>query len=217
LFDDKTSDFSYAFRYYFFSIFRPFKEYARKALEKIGRFEIDMIAPSHGPILRTGLRRYVELYNEWSQSKGDPKSLLIFYASAYGNTRSMAHAIAEGAMQAGARPGLFDIVGTEIEHVLEDIESAGGIVVGSLTINGDAVKFIWDLLSSLATVKVKGKIGASFGCYAWSGEAAVLIEERLKGLKFKVIQPALRVPRAVTDEDLSECRRFGMKIAQALQ
>lgn len=38
---------------------------------------------------------------------------------------------------------------------------------GSPTINGDAVKPIHDLLSSLATISLKGKLGAALGSYGY--------------------------------------------------
>lgn len=37
------------------------------------------------------------------------------------------------------------------------------MTLGSPTINGDAAKPIWDLLSSLAVIDLKGKLGAAFG------------------------------------------------------
>ena len=48
------------------------------------------------------------------------------------------------------------------------------------------MKPVWDLLSSLTAVNVKGKLGAAFGSYGWSGEAVRLIEDRLRGLKLRV-------------------------------
>ncbi len=43
------------------------------------------------------------------------------------------------------------------------IESTDAMTLGSPTINGDAAKPIWDLLSSLAVIDLKGKLGAAFG------------------------------------------------------
>jgi flavorubredoxin len=43
-------------------------------------------------------------------------------------------------------------------------------------------------------VDVKGKLGAAFGSYGWSGEAVPMIEDRLRRLKLRV--PVQGVGRA---------------------
>lgn len=217
LYDDLVDDFSYAFRYYFDGIFRPFKQYALQAIQRIQNLEIKMIAASHGPILRSDPWAYVRNYKEWSQlPQKEGKNLLVFYASAYGATARMAREIANGAGSAGIRASLLDATAVDVGQLLPEIEAADGIAVGSPTINGDAVKPVWDLLSSLATLKIRGKVGAAFGSYAWSGEAPGLVTERLKGLKFKVVEPPVRAALIPTEAQLEECREFGLKIAEAL-
>lgn len=219
LYDDLVSNFSYAFKYYFDHIIKPFKQYALVALEKIAPLQIEIIAPSHGPILRHSPQKYLNLYRKWSQQpekKPEEKTLLIFYASAYGNTAKMAEEIVAGAESTGVKTSLFDLSVIDIPHLIDEIEKADGLIVGSATINGDAIKPVWDLLSSLTTIKVKGKIGAAFGSYGWSGEAPKLIQERLKGLKFKIPEEALRAIFVPTAEELAKCREFGKKIALAL-
>ncbi len=217
LYDDLVDDFSHQFHYYFDTIMRPFKEYTLKALDKISGLEIELIAPSHGPILRTDPQRYIDLYREWSGPKPKVKKrALIFYASAYGNTARMAQEIARGVEEEEVEVALLNLEEVVPAEVLEEIEEADALIVGSPTFLGDAIKPIWDLLSSLTTIKVRGKIGAAFGSYGWSGEAVGLIEERLRNLKFKVPEPGVRAILVPTAEDLESCREFGSKIAKAL-
>ncbi|WP_242445802.1 hypothetical protein [Chromatium okenii] len=89
----------------------------------------------------------------------------------------MAAAIQAGAEAASnVRVSLYDLEGGEIAPFVNLIETADALVFGSPTINGDAVKPIWDLLSSLAVIDLKGKLGAAFGSYGWTGEAVRMIE-----------------------------------------
>ena len=218
LFNDLVPDYLTEFRYYFDIIMRPFKEHALKALDKIAPLPIDFIGPSHGPLLRANIPAYLASYCEWSNQPQpcEGKHLLVFYASSYGNTAKMAEQIAAGIQEAGVSVSIFDLAGTEIPKMVDAIEAADGIVVGSLTINSDAVKPVWDLLSSLATLKLKGKVGGAFGSYAWSGEAPQLIADRLTGLKFKVPEPALKVQFVPTETDLAECKEYGKRLAAAV-
>lgn len=219
MFDDQVDDFSHSRKYYFDHIFRPFKEYVQKGLEAISSLAIQVIAPSHGPMLRTRVERYIEQYREWSlvPAPVPEGSLLVFYVSAYGLTGQLAQAVAEGAMTTGVRTALYDLVGTEIPTIMDTVEAADGLAVGSCTINGDAVKPIWDLLSSMATLKLKGKWGAAFGSYGWSGEAVPMIEERLKSLKLKLAAPGLRVKFTPRPEDLTAARELGQALGEKIK
>ncbi len=217
LYDDLVGDFGQEFRYYYQGIMRPFKEKVLQAVDKIRDLEIEIIAPSHGPILRSDPWKYVNQYVKWSTpSPAEVKRILIFYASAHGNTKMMAEEIGKGAAVDGVEVQIFDVSETDIADVLDRIEVSQALIIGSPTINGDAVKPIWDLLSSLATISLRGKVGAAFGSYGWSGEAVGMIEDRLKRLKFKVPRPGLRFMLVPTAEELEICREFGRKIAESL-
>ena len=103
LFDDLVNEYHHAFEYYYLVIFRPFKKYVLEAIGKIKNLEIKVICPSHGPVLRADPWSCVEKYREWSSipRPSDEKTLLVFYASAYGDTASLAEKIAEGAGEIG--------------------------------------------------------------------------------------------------------------------
>jgi flavorubredoxin len=217
LFDDRVSDFSYAFKYYYDILFRPFKKYALQALDKVDNLDIDIIAPSHGPILRTEPQKYLELYREWSQPRFDENNVLIVYASAYGNTRRLAKSIQKGLEESEMKVALFDITATEINRLVDELEESTGILIGSPTIQGDAVKPIWDFLSSLITIDYKGKYGASFGSFGWSGEAPDQILDRLRGLRFKTPLEPYKVKITPTDEEVDKVSEFGRKFAEAIK
>jgi flavorubredoxin len=223
LFNDKVGDFRFSFDYYYAHIMRPFKQHVLNALELIEPLPLKIIAPTHGPILRDRPARYVKHYRELSTSAlsgeiGDnEKSLMIFYMSSYGNTARMAEAIYAGADEVeGVRVSLFDLEGGEVDPFIDLIEGADGLMFGSPTINGDAVKPVWDLLSSLVVVNLKGKVGAAFGSFGWSGEAIGMIEDRMRGLKMRVPVSGVRVKLIPDDEELIECRTYGRNIATTL-
>jgi flavorubredoxin len=224
LFNDRVGDFRFSFDYYYAHIMRPFKSHVLDALKLIEPLPLTTIAPTHGPILRERPRRYVTRYRELSSPTlslelgADEHSLVVFYMSSYGNTARMAEAVRAGAEDSGGvRVSLYDLEGGETDPFVDLIEEADGLAFGSPTINGDAVKPVWDLLSSLAVVDLRGKIGAAFGSYGWSGEAVPLIEQRMRGLKMRLPIDGLRVKLIPTDEELDLCRDFGAQIAAQLR
>ena len=219
LFNDAVGSFDHAYKYYFNVIMRPFKKQMRTALDKIKDLPIDVIGPSHGPILREDPARYIKMYREWSSepAKSNTKKLLIFYLSIYNNTATMARTIAKSVEEQGVDVMLFDIIGADINHAIDIIETADGLLVGSPTINGDAIKPAWDLLSSMATLNLKGKVGGAFGSFGWSGEAVKMLEHRLKSLKFKVVECGPRAQLVPNAQDLENCTRFGVEVARAIK
>jgi flavorubredoxin len=167
---------------------------------------------------RDYLQRYRELATPrlFNEARSE-KTLLVFYLSAYGNTRRMAEALAAGAENiSGVRVSLYDLEGGAADIFTDLVEEADGLAFGSPTINADAVKPIWDLLSSLTSVNIKGKLGAAFGSYGWSGEAVRLIEDRLRGLKLRVPVEGLRIKLVPDAGELEQCRALGEQLARHL-
>ncbi|MBU1642573.1 FprA family A-type flavoprotein [bacterium] len=221
LFDDEVGDFSYAFKYYYDHIMRPFKQYVLQALELYKRFEIDLIAPLHGPVLRSDPQFYIDKYAAWSSEEKfrkhqfGKKMLSVFYMSSYDNTQKMAEKIMEGADSVdGIVASMYDLASLEERNMIDLLEESDGIIVGSPTINGDAVKPAWDLLACMAYLESGGKVGASFGSYGWTGEAPEMLHDRMRWLKFRLPVAPLKVKLIPTEEELEACFAFGVEVAE---
>lgn len=223
LFDDQVSDFFYAFKYYYDHIMRPFKSYVLNALKLYDKFSIDIIAPLHGPILRQKPYKYVEYYRKWSQrdytdvGHGN-KIVSIFYLTSYKNTKDMAEAIFEGAESVeGVIANVYDLASIDESNMINILEESDGILIGTPTINADAPKPVWDLLSCMMYLEKKGKTGGAFGSYGWSGEAVDMILHRLKSLNFRVppMDP-MKIKLIPTKEELIDCQDFGIEFAEIL-
>jgi len=223
LFNDAVGDFRFSFDYYYAHLIRPFRGHVLEALELIEALpaaDLRIVAPAHGPILRDRPERYLRRYRELAAptlKASEVKTLLVFYLSAYGNTRVMAEAVAAGAAASGAvRVSVYDLEGSELAPFVELIEEADGLAFGSPTINGDAVKPVWDLLSSLTIISLRGKLGAAFGSFGWSDEAVAMIEDRLRGLKLRVPVKGVRARLIPTPDELENCRALGRELALQL-
>jgi NADH oxidase (H2O-forming) len=215
-----ASDFLSAFKYYFEVIMGPFKEHVLKALDKIKDLDIKMVCTSHGPVLVEDIDKYMELYRQWSQPyirKSDRKYVLIGYVSAYGYTQTIAEALYKRLSQNQSLDvDLIDLSEYELDALKDRIENADGILIGSPTFNQDALKPVWDALSVVCPINVRGRLAAAFGSFGWSGEAVKLIEDRMKGLKFKVIESGLRFNFTPSDMDLQVTEEFADKFAELL-
>lgn len=174
-----------AFEYYFNMIFSPFKKFVLAGIEKLEALDFDIVCCSHGPILKNGYRRAMERYKEWSYPKNNEKNVAVFYVSAYGYTKIAANAFVENFRKRGIKAKAYDIIKFNSNTIAEKFEDATGILLGSPTINRDALKPVWDLLSSADCIKNRGKIFGVFGSYGWSGEACKMLEERCTAMGFE--------------------------------
>jgi flavorubredoxin len=213
----KTIDIDYEVFYYFSMIMRPFTGFIRRNMAKLDDHEIAIVAPSHGPLHRKEPRKYLDSYKDWSKDKAEGRKLVtIFYASNYGNTASIADQLALTLNENGFETAKVN-VGLKLDESFRDmIEQSTAVVVGTPTFNGDAVKPIWDFVNLFSTVYSIGKKAAVFGSYGWGGEGAKMVADRLSGLKMKVFEEQYRARLVPSDDEKTELRAFGQRLAEYL-
>ena len=214
LFNDELPDYSKDMHFYFDCIMRPFKDKALAAIKKIENERIEVICPSHGPVLRTEPRKYIERYEEWCAPKPHPRNVTILYISPHGNTEIMARAVEKGASIPGITVKSVHANHVSVDEVRDLMEEADALIFGIPTINRDIPKPMWDVLAYLTSVKLNTNIGAVFGSYGWSGEACKMAEERLKGINFKLPVPFVRAPFTPREDALQKCEEMGRLIAE---
>ena len=208
-----------ALRYYFDNIMGPFKPYVLKAIDKIRDLEIDMVCPGHGPVLDEDPWKIINIYKGWSTevNPNTKKTVVVPYVAAYGYTEVLANKITEGIKASGdIDVKLFDMVTADQAQVLGELYWADGILFGTPTILGEALKPIWDLTTSIFPVTHGGKIASAFGSYGWSGEAVPHLIERLKQLRMKVYGKGLRVRFKPSDAQLEDAYEFGYNFGRSV-
>ncbi len=139
--------------------------------------------------------------------------LVVVYLSTSGNTKAMADAIVEGATSRN-----IDAVAMNFHEArIEDLKSADAIALGSSTFYYKMLPPMEKFIDGLAKANAKGKIGAAFGSYGWSGEAPGLIADKMREIGMKVIDPVLRIQYAPSEKDLEECKRLGKDLANKMK
>ncbi|HEY9206354.1 MAG TPA: flavodoxin domain-containing protein [Candidatus Methanoperedens sp.] len=139
--------------------------------------------------------------------------IVVVYLSTSGNTKAMADAIVEG-----ARSRNVDAIAMNFnEAKIEELKAADAIALGSSTFYYKMLPPMEKFIESLEKAKIKARIGAAFGSYGWSGEAPVMIAEKMRELGMNVIDPVLRIQYQPTEKDLDECKRLGKDIASKVK
>lgn len=200
-----------ATKYYFDCIIGPFKPFMRKALDKVRQLDVSMICPGHGPVIDEKIDHMYNIYEEWCTvvNPNPKKTVIIPYVSAYGYTKQLAEEIARGIKDSGdIDVRSYDLVEADGDKVLEELGFADGILFGTPTIVGEALKPIWDLTTSMFAGTHGGKLASAFGSYGWSGEGVPHILERLKQLRMKVVD-GLKIRFKPGENNLLDAYEYG--------
>lgn len=213
-------DYMKSVKYYYDMIISPFKANAIDAIKKIQDLDINIICTGHGPVLTQNPREIVDLYWKWANEKNpnSKKTVVIPYVSAYGFTEMIAMKIAEGIKTSGdISVKLFDLVNEDSSKVLDELYWADGMLLGTPTFVGEALKPIWDLTSSMTSKTYGRKIASAFGSYGWSGEGVGHIIQRLQQLNMQLYGEGLRIRFKPNDLELQEAFEFGYGFGASVQ
>ncbi len=200
-----------AAKYYFDNIIGPFKPFMVKALNRIKDLDVEMICVGHGPVVDCRIDELKETYKNWCTvvNPNKKKTVVMPYVSAYGYTKELGEEIARGIRDSGdIDVKAYDMVTADVSEVLTELGYADGILLGSPTIVGAALKPIWDLTTSIFGVTHGGKVASAFGSYGWSGEAVPHLLERLKQLKMKVVD-GFKVRFKPSETNLQDAYEYG--------
>ena len=142
-----------------------------------------------------------------------PKIFVLYYSQT-GNTEKMAKAVADGARSVQG-------VDVELNYYASPEELAGfdAILVGAATYHHDMPVSFKTLFEEVAVknISLKGKIGAAFGSYGWSGEASKLIIEIMRNkFEMNVTEPPLPIQYEPDPASIEKCKELGKRIAERL-
>lgn len=205
-------------RYYYDCLHAAQYRQVEAALDKIASFRAKFYAPAHGSIVRYSLSRLTHDYQQWSQQQTDKEmSVALIYASAYGNTGTLAQAIAKGITKAGVAVESINCESADPAEIQAAVEKCDGFIIGSPTLGGHMPTQVQTALGTILSTAAKSKLAGVFGSYGWSGEAVDELESKLLDAGYRLGFEPIRVKFKPTDVTLQQCKEAGTDFAQALK
>lgn len=203
---------------YYANILTPMSGLIKSKVEEVKALNlpIDIIAPSHGVLWRDNPVQIIDKYYEWSKEYHE-NSVVIIYDTMYDATKKLAEAIGEGLGKNNIKYKLFNSAVSDSSDLITEIFKAKGIIVGSCTVNNTVLSSIAAMLEEIKAHKYKGKIGAGFGSYGWSGESPKIITKALEDAGLKVVLEPIKVEYQPTDEDIQKAIEFGQNFAKHMK
>ena len=181
---DEATIYGPAKRYYA-EIMMPFRRMIEKHLERLKEFEIDVIAPSHGPIYDKP-ESILGAYRHWVLDP--PENLVVLpYVSMHGSTKQMVDHLTEALVERGVAVKRFDLPHTDIGELAMALVDAATLVLAAPTVLTGAHPAALHAAHLASALNPKVRFIAIIGSYGWGGKTVEQLKEIISGLKAELL------------------------------
>lgn len=182
---DEATIFEAAKRYYA-EIMMPFRTVIQRNLEKIKNLQIDVIAPSHGP-LHNRPEFILEAYEDWVC--GPPRNIVVLpYISMHDSTKKMVEYLIGAMIDRGITVKQFNLSRTDVGKLAMALVDAATIVIGSPTVLAGPHPSVVYAVYLTNALRPKLKFASVIGSYGWGGRTVEQIKEMLSNLKVDLLE-----------------------------
>ena len=214
LYDDEVEDLIVHAQRYFGEIMMPFKTMAEKALDKTRNLDINMIAPSHGPIHRN-TKRILEAYSKWAHGETKQKATIV-YVTMWKSTEKMIRPVAETLASEGVEVALYDLTLADIGDLAKDLVDSRAIVLGAPTVLNGVHPLALYATYLVKALRPPTEFGVILSSYGWGGGAIKHVQEILSPSKIEVVG-AMEVNGPPSENDIKQIIELGKTLAKKIK
>lgn len=186
--DDEVEELIPFAQRYFGEIMMPFRLMGKRAIEKIRELEIEIIAPSHGPIHRNP-ERILDAYTKWTAGE-TKKKVIIVYVTMWNSTEAMVKTMVETLLSESIEVSLYNLSNADIGDIAKDLVDSKGIVLGTPTVLGGMHPVALYGAYLVRALRPPLKYGVVLSSYGWGGGAVKQASEILAPTKIEILGTA---------------------------
>jgi len=174
---------------YFAEIMMPFRASIEKDLEKIKDYQIDIIAPSHGPMYDKP-SFILDAYRSWVLD--EPKNIVVLpYISMHGSTHEMVGYLVDALTKRGVTVKQFELTATDIGKLAIALVDAATIIIGTPTVLAGPHPIVANAAFLANALRPKLKFISIIGSYGWGGKTVEQLTSMIPNLKAELLEPVL--------------------------
>ncbi len=176
---------------YFAEIMLPFRAIIQNNLKKLEDYDIEIIAPSHGPLYNHAQAdAIIADYRDWTSD--EMKNLVMIpYITMHGITRQMVERLVDQLMKRGVGVQQFDLSSADLGKIAMSLVDAATIVIGTPTVLAGphpAAAYVAVLANAL---RPNTQFVSIIGSYGWGGKAVETLTSLIPSIKAEIIPPVL--------------------------
>lgn len=172
---------------YYGNIVLPFGMQVSNLLKAAAAWEITLICPSHGVMIRKYIAEMTACYAKWAKNETNPDQVVMVYDSMWGSTEEMTRTICSEFEAEGKHVHVHCLRDEHYSAIMGDIVEAKTICIGASTLNNTMMPTVAAFLTYMKGLKPKGRVGLAYGSYGWSGEATKEVSEIMEKLGWEVL------------------------------
>jgi flavorubredoxin len=196
---------------YYAEIMMPFHTIIEKHLEKLSGYQIDVIAPSHGP-MHNKPSFIMEAYRSWVF--GPLKNIVVLpYVSMHGSTRKMVEHFVGALVNRGVAVKQFDLAATDIGKLAMALVDAATLVIGTPTVMVGPHPNVAYAAFLANALRPRLEFISIIGSYGWGSKAVEQLTGMIPNLKAEVLAPVISKGFPV-EEDFKALDNLANTIAQ---
>ena len=196
---------------YYAEIMAPFRAQIQKHLERIGRLDLTMIAPSHGPI-HARPELVLDAYRRWA-SDTPGGTVVIPHVSMYESTARMVACLTDRLVEKGLSVQPHNAVGGDLGEFATALVDASVVVFASPTVLGGPHPSIASLAYLANALRPKARLAAVIGSYGWGGKVAETLQSMLAATRMEFLDPVL-VKGLPREKDREALARLAERIGE---
>ncbi len=185
---DETLVYEPAKRYYA-EIMMPFRQQINRNLQKLADLDLDMIAPSHGPIYDRP-EFILEAYKDWA-SDHVKNEVILPYVSMHGSTAAMVSHFVDALIERGIAVRQFELATIDIGKLAIALVDAATVVIGSPTVlvgPHPTAAYAAFLTNAL---RPKTRFVSVIGSYSWGSKMVEQLTGMMTNLKAEILDPVV--------------------------
>ena len=205
-------------RRYYTNIVGKYGGPVQQLLQKASQMSIRRICPLHGPIWRQDLGVILDKYRKWSTYTPEEKSVVIAYASIYGNTELACQALAGILSDKGVRDvKLMDLSREHPSYVIAEAFRRSHLVLASVTYNGGLFPDMEHFIHQMKHHGLKNRTVALMENGSWAPVAARKMDELLTGTENHVLGKKITLLSTLKRSQLQELEELADAILSSMK
>lgn len=203
-------------RRYYTNIVGKYGVQVQALLKKAASLDIEMICPLHGPIWRKDLGLLLEKYQKWSTYEPEDKTVMIAYATMYGNTENAANVLAGMLADKGVKNiAMYDVSETDVSELVAESFRCSHLVLAAPTYNSGIQPKMEAYLSDIKALNLQNRTVAIIDNGTWAATAGKQMIGTLEGMKnMTILENTISIKSALAENQLGALEALADELAK---
>ena len=203
-------------RRYYTNIVGTYGVQVQALLKKAASLDIEMICPLHGPIWRKDLGLLLEKYQKWSTYEPEDKTVMIAYATMYGNTENAANVLAGMLADKGVKNiAMYDVSETDVSELVAESFRCSHLVLAAPTYNSGIQPKMEAYLSDIKALNLQNRTVAVIDNGTWAATAGKQMIGMLEGMKnMTILENPISIKSALAENQLGALEALADELAK---